>query len=111
MAADDGMRDSDAVDRVINQVLEAEEEAREAVEQCRAQAARIVADAQEQVRRIERRTESRIKRAHRIADLAVDRAIRKLGSSESGQVTETPEREAAKMLDRVVDALVDEILG
>ena len=111
MVVDDGMRDPDAVDRVMNQVLEAEEEARKAVEQCRAQATRIVADAEENVRRIARRTERRIKQTNRIADLAVDRALHKLYISESGQATKTPKREAATMLDRVVDVLVDEILG
>ena len=90
MVVDDGMRDSDAVDRVMSQVLEAEEEAWKAVEQCRAQAARIVADAEENVRRIARRTERRIKQTHRIADLAVDRALQKLRRSDSGQATETP---------------------
>ena len=111
MAASDGMRDPDAVDRVMNQVLAAEQEAREAIEQCREQAARILSEAQEQARRIGHRTERRIRLTHHIADQAVDRALRELRGPEFSQVPDIPEGEAAEVLDRAVDALVDEILG
>lgn len=110
MAAGDGLSDSDVVDRVINQVLEAERQAREAVEQCRKEAGRIVADAQEGARSIERRTEDRIRLTHKLADRAVERSLGKLRAPRPGSGSAVPEGEARDLVDRAVDALVDEIL-
>jgi vacuolar-type H+-ATPase subunit H len=110
MAGEGGVWDSDVVDGVMNEVLMAEQEARAAVDQCRAQAARIVAEAEGRARRIGQRNERRIRLTHRIADRAVERALRELRGPQSGQAPEIPEGEAAELLYRAVDALVEEIL-
>jgi vacuolar-type H+-ATPase subunit H len=95
----------------MNDILAAEQQAREAVEQCRAKAARIVAEAEERARRIANRAEARIRLTHRIADQSVERALRELRSTESSRVPATPEGDAREVLDKAVEALVDEMLG
>lgn len=110
MAAGDRMEDSGSVDRVMNQVLSAEQEARMAVERCRAEAARILADAEERARRIGHRTERRIRLAHRIADRAVKREQKGLRGSDPGFGPEVSAGEAREVLDGAVDALVEEML-
>jgi vacuolar-type H+-ATPase subunit H len=111
MAAGDRSHSPDSVDRVMNQVLAAEQEAREAVEQCRAEAAQILAEAEDNAREIERRAERRLRLTDRIADRAVEAALRELRTSGSGAGAAMPDSEAGAVLDRAVDALVDEILG
>ena len=111
MAADDRIRNSDAVDLVMNEVLAAEGEARQAVEKCRAQAAQIVAEAEERARRIRRRTECRIKQIHRIADLSVDRTLRELHRSKPERGPQSARTDAPDALAGAVDALIEEILG
>ncbi len=111
MSAGNGLSDSDVVDRVMNQILAAERHAREAVEQCRAEAAHILADAEERTRGIGRRTENRIRLTHKIADQSVDDALRKLRGPQSGQRAPAEEGEVRKLVDRAVDALVEDILG
>ena len=83
MAAEGRTQDADSVDRAMNRVLLAEQEARDAVEQCRAEAARIIAEAEERARGFSQRAERRIKLAHRIADRAVERALQGLSGSDS----------------------------
>ena len=110
MAAGGSMQDADSVDRAMNQVLLAEQEACDAVEQCRAEAARILAEAEERVRRIGEGAERRIRLAHRIADRAVERAQQGLRGPDAGPESEISAREARELVDRAVDLLVDEIL-
>lgn len=110
MAAEGRAQDAGSVDRVMNQVLLAEQDARNAVEKCRAEAARILAEAEERARRVEKGAEFRIRLAHRIADRAVERAKRGLRKRDSGSRSEIPTREARELVDRAVDAIVDEIL-
>jgi len=110
LAESGGMQDSDAVDRVINQVLATEADARKAIEDCREEAARIVSEAGELVRRLGHRTERRIRLIHRIADDAVGHTIRELQDSESDRVPKFPAGEATDLLDRALDALIDELI-
>lgn len=103
----------DRIDRAIDQVLAAEGEARAAVAQCHAEAQRILATAQESAHRIAQRTEGRIGLAHRIADQAVDVALAKLDAPQS-QSEPAPatggDGMVSDVLEKAVDALVDEIL-
>ena len=110
MAAGDWTQESDSVDLVMNQVLAAEREARDAVVLCHAEAAQILAAAEEGARRIAHRTEHRIGLVHRVADQAVDRTLHQLraGGPESGSALS--EEDVSELLDRAVDALVDELL-
>jgi hypothetical protein len=67
-----------SVDEVMNRVLAAERDARLAVAECRAEAARIVAQAETRARALSGRSEARIKAAHRVADAAIARALAEL---------------------------------
>lgn len=99
-----------SVDRAINQVLTAEREAREAVEQCRARAAQVVAEAEDRARAVAKRTERRIKQAHRIADMAVERALKELLGKAPRAVVGASRSPGAKGSDRAVEVLADEIM-
>jgi F0F1-type ATP synthase membrane subunit b/b' len=99
-----------SVDRAINQVLTAEREAREAVEQCRARAAQVVAEAEDRARAVAKRTERRIKQAHRIADMAVERALKELLGKAPRAVVGASRSPGAKGSDRAVAVLADEII-
>lgn len=103
--------ESDRVDRAFNRVLAAEAEAREQVEECRRQAAAILAAAEEQARRIASRADQRIRRAHRIADAGVERALAELRAIPVEAVPENPEGDALAWLNRAIDDLVSEILA
>lgn len=103
--------ESDRVDRAFNRVLAAEAEAREQVEECRKQAAAILAAAEEQARRIASRADQRVRRAHRIANAGVERALAELRATTDGAVPANPERDALARLDRAIDDLVSEILA
>jgi len=111
MAAGERAGYSNSVDQAMNQVLEAEREARDAVERCRAEAARILAAAEEGVRRIDQRAERRIKLVDRMADRAVERARQELEGRRSSLELAMPEVEIRELLDCAVDDLVEEILG
>jgi F0F1-type ATP synthase membrane subunit b/b' len=99
-----------SVDRAINQVLTAEREAREAVEQCRARAAQVVAEAEDRARAVAKRTERRIKQAHRIADMAVERALKELLGKAPRAIVGASRSPGAKGSDRSVEVLADEII-
>ncbi len=99
-----------SVDRAINQVLTAEREAREAVEQCRTRAAQVVAEAEDRARAVAKRTERRIKQAHRIADMAVERALKELLGKAPRAVVGASRSPGAKGSDRAVEVLADEII-
>lgn len=111
MAAGDGAGVSDSVDQVMNQVLAAEREARDAVERCRAEAVRILDAAEDGARRIAQRTERRIKLAHRIADQSLERALRELRDPRSGTEPEMPKAVVRALRDWALDDLVAEILS
>jgi hypothetical protein len=99
-----------SVDRAINQVLAAEREAREAVEQCRTRAAEVVAEAEERVRAVAKRTERRIKTAHRIADMAVERALKELLGKTPRVAVGASRSPGSKGADQAVEVLADEII-
>ena len=102
-------REQDSVDLAINRVLEAERGARDEVERCRRQAARILVDAEDQSRRIARRAEHRIRAAHRIADAGVEMVLRTL--AEHTPVDAATGEGTDVLLDRVAATLADEIIG
>lgn len=120
MTAGDKALQGDAVDRVINQVLRAEEEARLAVARCRTEAERILAAAEQDARRVAERTEARITLAHRIADRAVEQAYAAAERFErpdsEAPISRIPVSEGQalsdqRLLGQAVDALVDEIIA
>jgi vacuolar-type H+-ATPase subunit H len=94
----------------MNEVLSAEREARDAVERRRSEAAQILAAAEEGARRIAQRTEGRVRLINRIADEAVERARREIQGSRSDFALAVPEAEVHELLERALDALVDEIV-
>jgi hypothetical protein len=99
-----------SVDRAINQVLAAEREAREAVEECRARAAQMVAEAEDRARAVAKRTERRIKAAHRIADMAVERALKELLGKAPRAVVAERRTSGTKGSEQAVEVLADEII-
>ena len=103
--------ESDRVDAAFNRVLAAEARAREEVEACRAEAARLLAAAEDRSRRITGRAERRVRRAHRIADAGVERALAELRAVGVEHAPEGLSEQTLSRLDRVIDALVTEILA
>lgn len=103
--------ESDAIDQAMNLVLEAERDARLAVERCRVESQAILAAAQERARAVSRRAESRVQTAHRIADKAVAASLRELSAGEASAGTPQTRDRNDRSIDRALDALVDEILG
>lgn len=101
--------DQAGVDLAINRVLEAEREARDQVEQCRAQAARLLAAAEDRSRRIARRAEQRIHAAHRVADQGVAAALQAMAEHEP--IDRTADAGADALVDRAAGILADEIIG
>jgi len=110
------------VDEAMNRVLAAERDARLAVAECRAEAARIIAQAETRARALAGRSEARIKAAHRIADAAIARALGELAGVPPGSWLETQAEGtpgaglgevagALGPLDRALETLVGEILG
>jgi len=99
------------VDRAINQVLEAEREARDAVALCRAEALKILAAAEEDARRTARRTECRITLVHRIADRAVDRALNELRKTPADSESRMLEADVHSLVNLALDELVEEVLN
>ena len=106
-----GSDHEESVDQAMNQVLAAEQRAREAVERCRAEASAIVGAAEKGARRITRRTERRIKAAHRIADDGVDRVLHELLVTEAGDGSDGADDAERARVERAVAQLVDEIVG
>jgi vacuolar-type H+-ATPase subunit H len=103
--------ESDRVDAAFNRVLAAEAQARDQVEECRRQAAVILAAAEERARHIVNRADRRIRRAHRIADASVERALTELLATRTETEQDNPEGEALTHVDRAIAALVEEILA
>ena len=103
--------EADRVDRAFNRVLAAEAEARERVETCKQEAANIVSDAGRRARAISDATDRRMGLVRRIADRGVGQAVaRLLGEPGAGDGDDSALSDTAR-LDRVVEALVVEILG
>jgi vacuolar-type H+-ATPase subunit H len=105
------LKDADRVDAAFNRVLAAEAEARERVEDCRREAAEIVSAGVLRARAISDATDRRMGLVHRIADRGVERSVAAiLGEARARALDQTvaadPER-----LDRLVEAMADEILG
>jgi hypothetical protein len=99
-----------SIDEAMNRVLRAEQEARTAVDACRAEAAAILAAAEERAKRVVQAADRRIRAAHQLADGAVERAVKGLlGAHPEVPPTTLEERSAA--LDQAVAALADEIIG
>jgi hypothetical protein len=108
-----------SVDEVMNRVLVAERDARLAVAECRAEAARIVAEAETRARALAGRSEARIKAAHRIADEAIGRALAELAQvplvfdpdGEPAAGAGGDEASVPQPLTRAIRALAAEIIG
>jgi regulator of protease activity HflC (stomatin/prohibitin superfamily) len=108
-----------SVDEVMNRVLAAEHDARLAVAECRAEAARIVAEADARARALAGRSEARIKVAHRIADGAIGRALAELAQVPLASGPDEEPKTAAggdaasvpQPLARAIRSLADEIIG
>lgn len=107
-----------AVDQAMNLVLAAERDARLAVDECRAEAARIIAHAETRARALSGRSEARIKAAHRIANAAIARALADLAEVPAGVELDEPVEGAPhgaaaipEPLAKAVETLVAEILG
>jgi hypothetical protein len=104
-------------DKAMNRVLAAERDARLAVAECRAEAARLIAAAEARARALASLSETHIKTAHRLADAAIARALAELvqtplpdQSPGSDQAPDHPATTPAH-LPLVLEALVGEILG
>lgn len=101
---------SPSVDEAMNRVLRAEQDARAAVDACRAEAAAVVAAAEERAKRVVEAADRRIRAAHQLADRAVEQAVKSLlGPHPQGRAA-SPEGGGGE-LDQAVAALADEIIG
>lgn len=103
--------EADRVDRAFNRVLAAEAAAREQVETCKQEAAKIVSDAGQRARAISDATDRRMGVVHRIADRGVGQAVARLLEEAGGGDRDGSALSDTARLDRVVEALADEILG
>jgi regulator of protease activity HflC (stomatin/prohibitin superfamily) len=116
-ASDKKQPRTESVDESMNRVLAAERDARLAVAECRAEAARLVAAAEGQARALAGRSEARIKSAQRIADAAIARALAELAeippvqdlAGVSGDMA--PPTATAEPLTRAIEILIGEIIG
>lgn len=111
MAKQTWVGESNQADGAFNRVLAAEAGAREQVEECRQQAAAIVAAAEERARLITNRADRRVRRAHRIADAGVELALAELLAPGVEGEPGGLEGDALARLDRAIDALVAEIFS
>lgn len=103
--------DSDRLDQAFNRILAAEAEAREAVADCRSQAARLLGEAEAQARRIGDRTDRRLKLVHGIADRAVSRALAELPPLTDGLAADSLDASTRQRLRATIVQLADEIIG
>lgn len=104
-------RESDRIDAAFNRALAAEAQARERLDQCRKEAANLVAAAESRARGIAERADRRVRRAHGIADAGVARCLHELLASALASTPEDPTPTLPKKLDRAIVLLADEILG
>ncbi len=117
MSSDDRQAGTTAsVDQAMNRILAAERDARLAVAECRAEAARRVAEAERRARALAGRSEAHIKAARRRADAAIERALGELAevplvAMPEGAPVPGSEGEVPPALAQAIEALVAEILG
>ena len=104
-------------DEAMNRVLAAERDARLAVAECQAEAARLIAAAESRARALASLSEAHIRTAHQRADVAIARALAELAQTplpdqaageNAGHQAGTADRAP---LAEILDVLVDEILG
>jgi regulator of protease activity HflC (stomatin/prohibitin superfamily) len=114
-----------SADEAMNRVLAAERDARLAVAECRAEAARLIAAAEARARALAGLSEAHIKAAQRLADAAIARALADLAQTplpdqdqaadqgSGGAADRGPEAPGAisAPLAQALEALVGEILG
>jgi hypothetical protein len=97
---------------VMNQVLVAEREAREAMEGCDRQADLLLRKARERVRQLRQRTEERIHRWYLASDRGVANCVRDLDERERGlRQGLAPVSELPPEWRMAVRRLVDELIG
>ena len=111
MSKQPSVKDADRLDAAFNRVLAAEAAARGRVEDCRREAAGIVSIATLRARAISEVTDRRMVLAGRIADRGVADAMAQLNGEARARALERAVAADPGRLDRVVEALVDEILG
>jgi hypothetical protein len=102
--------ETDRIDAAFNRVLSLEAEARERVEECRREAAAIIAAAEERAKSVSERADLRLRRAHAIADASVARALHEL-LAKAPETNGVDGLRSVPGLDESIDTLVDEILG
>jgi multidrug resistance efflux pump len=103
--------ESDRIDAAFNRVLAAEAQARERLDQCRIEAADLVAAAESRARTIEERTDQLVRRAHGVADAGVARRLHELLTNTPAQSPEDPSPAPPDTLDWAIAILAHEILG
>jgi hypothetical protein len=103
--------ETQSVDEAMNRVLLAEREARAVVEQCRAEAVRIVTAAEDRARSLANRTDQRVKMARRIAERRVEKALLELRDSTLLLKEQRGKSELGERLERALEALANEVIG
>jgi len=99
------------IDEAMNRVLREEEQARHAVEACRARAKALLEDAQNRAKRIEQRADARIVRVQWLADRALQRALQRLTEATPAAATVSPSAMDGDWLPRAIARLLDELVG
>jgi len=99
------------VDDAMNRVLREEQQARVAVETCRERAKMLLEHAQHRAKLVEYRTDARLLRVQWLADRALQRALQGLGATGARAHAELPRIGASDRLARVIDAMLDEMVG
>jgi len=102
----------DGVEVLIGRVVQAESEARIAVDQCQQQAANIVAAAQSAALRVAERTEQRIVMLQRRMAAAAQTRLDAIGAEAGALAAEAPDTAAfLPRVDKAVAAVADELVG
>ncbi|MGZ9074479.1 MAG: hypothetical protein ACXW13_01765 [Burkholderiaceae bacterium] len=102
----------DGVEALIARVVEAESEARIAVEQCQQQAASIIAATQSAASRIAERTEQRIIMLQRRMATNAQAQLDSIGAEAAKLAAEAPELAAfLPRIEEAVAAVADELVG
>ena len=101
---------NESVEEAINRVLEAEKEARQAVENCRSDARRVVNSARVRAGRILERADHRIGFMHRLCEQSVGRRLAELRAEASRIPGEAVlEAEVQERLEGIVRRLAEEM--
>jgi regulator of protease activity HflC (stomatin/prohibitin superfamily) len=99
------------IDEAMNRVLREEEQARHAVEACRARAKALLEDAQNRAKRVEQRADARIVRVQWLADRALQRALQHLTEATPQSSTGPPAATEDDRLARAIARMLDELVG